>query len=133
MHKLDGMWRLVDSRAWNEAGRLSAPYGAHPMGQIMFMNGRMLAVLCKGDADAGASGYRSYSSYGGPYSFDGKTLETRVDVASDPQRIGGSQIREVLMVGEQMLLRPPQRMYAGSLERRELVWERVWAPPASPA
>ncbi len=86
MDLLEGIWRLVDSRAWVEGGTSwSAPYGANPIGQIAFSNGRMLAVLCNGDALAREE-KRNYSSYGGPYTFDGSTLETLVDVASDPSR-----------------------------------------------
>ena len=129
MDQLEGIWRLVDSRAWVEgASNWSVPYGANPIGQITFSNGRMLAVLCNGDADAGARGQRNYSSYGGPYTFDGATLDTHVDVASDATRIGGHQIRAVEMKGEQMILRPPQRLYGNSMERREIVWERIWQP-----
>ena len=133
MDSLDGIWRLVDSRAWDENDQpLDAPYGAHPMGQIMFSGGRMLAALCKGDADAGADG-RGFSSYGGTYTFDGTTLDTSVDVASNPARIGGHQVRTVVMVGKQMILRPPVRHYKGPgmRQRREVVWERVWQPAAA--
>lgn len=130
MVSLDGIWRLVESRAWDENGNsLSSPYGSHPFGQIMFGNGRMLAALCNGDTVVGPSGERGFSSYGGFYTFDGATLETTVDVASDPTRIGGKQVRGVVMMGEQMLLRPPSRLYsAGPVQRRELLWERVWRP-----
>ena len=129
MDLLDGIWRLVGSRAWDEGSdRVSVPYGAHPMGQIMFSNGRMLAVLCKGDANLGADGDRGFSSYGGPYTFDGTTLETAVDVASDPTRIGNPQVRAVVMMGHQMLLRPPKRAYGNKVQQRELIWERVWCP-----
>jgi hypothetical protein len=131
MDALDGIWRLVESRAWDEQGNaLSAPYGAVPMGQLSFTNGRMLAALCNGDAETGA-GQRTYSSYGGSYTFDGSTLETLVDVASDASRIGSRQRREVIPMGEQMLLRPPTRGYGGQVERRELLWERVWRPTES--
>jgi hypothetical protein len=127
MDPLIGIWRLIDSRAWDVQGNsLPAPYGAHPLGQITFGNGRMLAALCNGDSDAGPK--RAYSSYGGPYSFDGTTLTVTVDVASDAKRIGGQQTREVVMTGDRMLLRPPQRLYGDELQRRELVWERVWHP-----
>jgi hypothetical protein len=130
MDSLEGIWRLVDSRAWNEVTkRLSAPYGGHPMGTIVVSHGRMLASLCKGDADVGPDGERGFSSYGGPYTFDGTTLETIVDVASDTKRIGSSQVRTVVLLGEgQILLRPPTRLYGSTLERRELIWERVWRP-----
>jgi hypothetical protein len=128
MDQLEGIWRLIDSRALDEHNRLSAPYGTNPLGHIAFSGGRMLAALCNGDPDAGLTGDRNYSSYGGPYTFDGATLETVVDVASDFARIGSRQVRSVVMMGEQMLLRPPQRLYGGSLQQRELVWERVWRP-----
>jgi hypothetical protein len=127
MDPLEGIWRLVESRAWDEQGNaLAPPYGSHPMGQIAFANGRMLAVLCNGGAEV--VGKREYSSYGGTYTFDGATLATLVDVASDPKRIGGTQTRRVVISGDTMVLHPPMRAYGGALERRELVWQRVWHP-----
>jgi hypothetical protein len=129
MDPLIGIWRLVESRAWDEHGNsLDAPYGAYPLGQITFGNGRMLAALCNGDSDIAAGGKRAYSSYGGPYSFDGATLITTVDVASDPTRIGGTQTRGVVIEGDKMVLRPPARLYGDEKQRRELVWQRVWTP-----
>ena len=129
MDALDGIWRLVDSQAWDGETRLGAPDGPQPMGQIAFANGRMLAALCNGDTDPGVQSGRNYSSYGGPYTFDGSTLETVVDVASDASRIGSRQVRGVVMLGnDQMLLRPPTWLYGGHMQRRELTWERVWRP-----
>jgi hypothetical protein len=32
------------------------------------------------------------------------------------------------MMGEEMQLRPPVRLYGGSLQQREVIWERVWRP-----
>lgn len=127
--QLDGIWRLVESRAWGEdRGELPPPYGACPMGQIMFANGRMLAVLCTGDSVLSPGEARNYSSYGGSYTFDGHKLETLVDVSSDPQRIGSRQVRDVEFRSGRMILRPPLRGYAGSLQQRELVWEQIWDP-----
>ncbi|WP_454739335.1 lipocalin-like domain-containing protein [Cupriavidus necator] len=130
MNPLEGVWRLVDSRAWDEHDReLAPPYGANPIGHIAFVNGRMLAALCNGDASAGVNGTRGYSSYGGPYSFDGETLVVEVDMASDRSRIGGQQIRRVRIVGdERIVLLPPVRLYGEKCQRRELLWERVWNP-----
>lgn len=124
----DGIWRLVSSKAWDANGAPApAPYGEHPMGQIMFSQGRMLAALCNGDPAASPSG-RGFSSYGGTYRFDGTHLEVQVDVASDPARIGGVQVRGVVLMGEQMLLQPPSRAYGETVQRRELLWERAWKP-----
>jgi hypothetical protein len=129
MDPLEGIWRLIDSRAWDEqAQRWTSPYGPHPLGHIAFSNGRMLVALCKGDANARPDGDRQFSSYGGTYRFDGTTLEVVVDVASDPERIGTHQIRGVVMMGEEMQLRPPARQYGATTQRREVMWERVWRP-----
>jgi hypothetical protein len=130
MDALEGMWRLVASRAWDEHGQsLNPPYGSHPMGQLMFAHGRMLAVLCNADAAPAAGGSRVYSSYGGPYSFDGTVLRTTVDVASDPARIGSVQARTIVQLeAHRIAVRPPPRSGADSAEWRELLWERVWRP-----
>ena len=131
MDILDGIWRLVDSRGWNDQGTsVDPPYGKHPMGEIIFRNGRMLSAVCRGDSSSELKGGRSCSSYGGPYTFDGTTLEVTVDVASDPSRMGGRQTRTVEQVGERIILRPPLRPYGESKEQRELLWERVWRPAA---
>lgn len=129
MNQLEGVWRLVDSRAWDGDGRiLPPPYGANPIGHIAFVNGRMLAALCNGDASVGA-GTRGYSSYGGPYSFDGETLVVEVDMASERSRVGGRQTRGVrILGGDRIVLLPPVRLYGDDLQRRELLWERVWNP-----
>jgi hypothetical protein len=126
---LEGIWRLTSSRAWNEQGvEMDNPYGARPMGQISFENGRMLAALCRGGSDLAPGTERPYSSYGGTYAINEGRLEVEVDIASDPSRIGGKQEREVTVDGERMVLRPPLRAYGASREQRELVWVRVWRP-----
>jgi hypothetical protein len=94
------------------------------MGHIQFAHGRMLAALCNGDPDV-PDGQRAFSSYGGGCAFDGTTLTVLVDVASDATRIGGRQVREVELRGDEMVLRPPLRRYGAAMEQRELVWRRV--------
>lgn len=131
MPPLEGLWRLVSGRAWGPDGsELPPPYGELPFGEILFRGGRMLAALCNGDAEVAGGGGRSFSSYGGFYTVEGCILITRVDVASDPQRIGGEQRREVEWLdGNTLILRPPSRAYEGrGVERRELLWQRVWQP-----
>tara|TARA_B110000503_G_C6821877_1_gene279214 strand:+ start:59 stop:436 length:378 start_codon:yes stop_codon:yes gene_type:complete len=122
--RLQGIWRLVESRAWDLNGNLMPePYGKNPMGQIFFSNTRMLAALCNGDTVVG--GRREYISYGGVYKFDGVSLDVLVDIASDDYRIGGHEIRQVELLGEKLLLRPPPRKYGGLSQQRELLWERL--------
>ena len=133
MDALEGLWRLVSSRAWDEQGsELPPPYGSLPFGEMMFSGGRMLAALCNGDAQLPAGQGRGFSSYGGFYSFDGQTLITRVDMSSDAQRIGSEQRRGVVLLDENTaVLHPPARRYgSGTVQRRELLWQRVWRPDA---
>jgi Lipocalin-like domain len=134
VNALEGLWRLVSGRAWDADGHeLPPPYGDLPFGQIMFRGGRMLAALCNGDAEVTTGNGRGFSSYGGFYTVEDQTLVTRVDVASDPQRVGGEQRREVVWIDDNtLMLRPPSRAYEGrGVERRELLWQRVWRPEGS--
>jgi hypothetical protein len=130
MDALEGLWRLVEGRAWDAQGNeLAPPYGRRPLGELMFLGGRMLAAVCKDDPEFVVGESRGFSSYGGPYTFDGKSLVTQVDVSSDARRIGGEQRRSMVFLNERtIIMHPPQRAYEGSIERRELRWERVWRP-----
>ncbi len=88
----------------------------------------MLAALCNGDTEVGDDPGRGYSSYGGFYTLRGTTLTTAVDIASDARRIGGEQVREAFLDGDRLTLRPPLRLYNGTKQQRELLWERIWRP-----
>ncbi|MCH9671588.1 MAG: lipocalin-like domain-containing protein [Gammaproteobacteria bacterium] len=123
-----GTWRLVRSSSTSADGTpLPAPFGGPAaMGRVVLgADGRMMAVLCDGRAVVPADETREYTSYCGNYTFDGTTLITRVDAASDPERLGTDQVRDVRFDGELMVLRPPQKAYAGRVEQRELVWEKI--------
>jgi len=87
----------------------------------------MMAVVCDGRAELPPGVERGYSSYCGPYTFDGARLVTRVDAASDPARIASDQVREVSFDGERMILRPQPRQTAAGEEHRELTWQRIAA------
>jgi len=84
-----------------------------------------MAVLCDGRATL-AGEPRQFMSYAGTYTFDGTTLSTRVDASSDASRVGGDQTRSVRFEKNgAMVLAPPRRLYAGTMQHQELVWERV--------
>jgi hypothetical protein len=127
MTSVVGTWRLVRAVARDGDGKeLPTPYGGHGMGRVMLSaDGRMMAVVCDGRREIPDGGKRDYSSYCGNYTFDGKQLITRVDAASDPARIGSDQVRDVRFEAGLMVLRPPARTYGGSVEQRELFWEKI--------
>ena len=122
-----GVWRLVGGATTDPSGKtIGVPYGPRGMGLVsLTADGRMMAVLVDGRAKMPDGSKREYSSYCGNYTFDGSTLITTVDAASDPSRMGSQQVRKVRLEGDRMILVPPDREEGGVKLHRELTWERV--------
>ncbi len=128
MSRIVGTWRLVRAAATDASGKPSAPPygGATGKGLVTFgTDGRMLCVLCDGRPTLPPGEVREYNSYCGNYSFDGKTLITKVDACSDPGRLAVDQVRDVRFEGSLMILRPPLRRNGSATQQRELTWERI--------
>ena len=127
MPEVTGTYRLVKAVARDAAGNvLPAPYGGNPLGRVVLgADGRMIALTCDASPSLPAGAKREYSSYTGMYTFDGKTLVTKVDGASDPARIGSEQVRGVRFEDGLMVLQPPLRPYGAAPEQRELYWEKI--------
>ena len=125
--RIIGTWRLKWSKAIDDDGKVQAPpYGPTPNGVLCLeADGRMYCVLCDGRAELPSGEPRQFMSYAGNYTFDGITLSTRVDASSDAARIGGDQVRTVRFEGEGVVLAPPRRLYAGTMQHHELYWERA--------
>jgi len=122
-----GVWRLVSTKATDADGKaLAGPYGPRGMGLVtLTADNRMMAVLVDGRSNLPDGTKRDYSSYCGNFTFDGSTLVTTVDAASDPARMGTRQVRKVRFEGERMILVPPAREMDGVRVDRELAWERI--------
>lgn len=122
-----GVWKLAGGSMTDPSGKqVGVPYGPRGMGLVsLTADGRMMAVLVDGRAKLEGGAKRDYSSYCGNYTFDGSTLITIVDAASDPSRMGSQQVRKVRFDGERMILVPPEREEGGVKIHRELTWERV--------
>lgn len=102
------------------------------MGQILTLaHGRMLAVLCNGDNDLSAESPAQLLVLRRPLFLrwsDPAGDGGRRGIGPDA-RIGSKQVRGVVMMGEQqMLMRPPTRLYGDTVQTREIIWERVWSP-----
>ncbi|MPZ47381.1 MAG: hypothetical protein GEV05_29265 [Betaproteobacteria bacterium] len=125
--RIIGTWRLKSTKAVDDDGAaLLPPLGPAPNGVACFQaDGRMYSVICDGRADVPSGEERLFISYTGNYTFDGETLSTRVDAASDPGRIGGDQVRKVRFESDGMVLAPPRRLFANVMQHQELFWERV--------
>jgi hypothetical protein len=128
MTSIAGTWALSHGLTTAPDGTaLPPPYGAEkPMGRVVLTaEGRMMAVLCDGRKDLPPGAVREYTSYCGDYTFDGKTLITRVDAASDASRMGTDQVRQVTFDGDFMVLRPADRTRDGQVEVRLLYWRKI--------
>ena len=122
-----GPYRLGNAVARDGSGNpVPPPYGGNPLGRVVLgADGRMIALTCDASPNLAAGVKREFSSYTGMYTFDGKTLVTKVDGASDPSRIGSDQVRGVRFEDGLMVLRPPLRPYGAAPEQRELYWEKI--------
>jgi len=125
---LYGTWRLVETIGHDGSGGPGPrPFGAEPFGVLCFTpNNRMICALCNNSEHLSEDDSpREYSSYGGHFVFEGQVLTTRVDIASDPERLGTDQVRQVHFDGNKMTLIPPVRQFKGKTQGRTLIWEKL--------
>ena len=129
MSAIIGTWSCVRVEAFDPNGKpTTAPFGGEKtLGRVVFTkDGRMSAAIMDARSEIPDGETREYSCYTGLYTFDGKTLITKVDACSDPERMGTEQIRTVSFDGELMVLQPPLRSYGNKpTERRTLWWKKI--------
>lgn len=127
-NSLVGIWRLTATRAKSVDGiAADPPYGPTPIGLLTITDGgQMACVLVDGRMGAPGAAQRDYVSYAGTYHIDGSVLTTRVEYSSDPQRVGGDEVRSVTFAGvDNITLTPPLRRKGGQTVMVELDWERL--------
>ena len=129
MNAVIGTWACVRVAAVDVNGEpTTTPFGGeHTLGRVVLTkDGRMSAAIIDARSEIPDGETREYSCYSGLYTFDGRTLITRVDACSDPERMGTEQIRTVSFDGELMVLQPPLRSYGNKpAERRTLWWKKI--------
>ncbi|MEP4377800.1 MAG: lipocalin-like domain-containing protein [Alphaproteobacteria bacterium] len=129
MTKHIGTWMLVRVAAVDANGeQIAPPFGGdNVIGRaVLTADGRMSAMITDARPEIPDGETRDYSCYAGPFTFDGKTLITRVDSCSDPARMGTEQIRDVTFEDGLMILQPPLQAYGDQpVERRTLWWEKI--------
>jgi hypothetical protein len=131
MEKMIGTWALVRTKAVDANGTptTTAPFGGDNnfIGRLVLTkDGRMSAAITDARSKIPDGETREYSCYAGSYTFDGKTLITKVDNCSDLERMGTEQVRAVSFDAELMILQPPLRSYGNRpAERRTLWWRKI--------
>ena len=126
MQSLIGTWKLIEARAFDEAGNeLSPPLGPSPMGMAIVEAERMMAVVGDGRPTMpSGSPQRAFFAYTGNYQFDGEQLVTRVDAASRPDGFE-DQVRRIKFQGPNRMVIVPLSRVLDRSSGLELTWERV--------
>jgi len=122
---LFGIWKLVEARAFDDAGQeLPPPLGPHPIGTVTIEAERMAVVVADGRASLPPDAPpRLFVAYTGAYRFDGEVLVTYTDDASKPELI----VDQVLRIRFESPIRLVAIPVSGVPGRHgiELVWERI--------
>lgn len=129
MSKHIGTWTLVRVDAVDANGEpvSPAPYGdGNYIGRVVLTADRLSSTITDARPVIPDGEVREYSCYTGLYTFDGKTLVTKVDQCSDPARMGTEQVRDVTFEDDLMVLRPPLQSYGDKpAEQRTLWWKKI--------
>ena len=126
MQNLFGTWKLIEARAFDDAGNETlSPLGPKPMGLVLFEAERMIGTVADGrPAMPPDTQQRAFFSYTGAYQFDGETLTTRVDGASSPDGFV-DQVRRITFQGPDRIVVVPLSRVLDRSSGLELIWERV--------
>ena len=125
MQSLVGVWKLVEARAFDDAGReVPSPLGPNPMGVATFGAERGMAMAGDGRAALPPEAKPAFAAYCGRYTFDGTKLVTRVDGASSPDMME-DQVRHIRFDGPRRMIVVPVSRLFGRGSGLEMVWERV--------
>ena len=118
------MWRLIEARRFDEAGRDMQPVGPNPMGFALFEADRMLAAAVDGSTKPPpGTEPRFFVAYSGTYRLDGHQLVTQADSASSPSLLA-DQVRRIRFVSATRMVLAPISGVPGQTGT-ELTWERV--------
>jgi hypothetical protein len=139
---LDGTYKLVSStRKLLDTGEIIEPYGKHPTGYVNYgKDGRFLVLIVSDKNDRPnpenvkvitdqqrADLFRTMTSYGGTYTFDGHTLEHHVDISWNQVWTGTTVIRDVQKDGDKLIYttRPAPSSADGKMSVFTLVWQKA--------
>lgn len=137
-----GVWRLVTYKALDpDSGTVIEPFGPAPKGVLHYTaGGRMSALLTAGDRKRFSAGNRinapaaeraeafaTSSAYAGTYTLEGDRVTHHVEIATNPDWVGGDQLRYPKIEGNRLTITTPPLPTRpdGKLRVSTLVWERA--------
>lgn len=138
--RIEGAWTLDAFVVHRADGRTVHPYGEAAQGSLLYVDGRVSAVLSKaprGDftaatlervhrapAEDKARAFDGYTSYAGTYAIDGDLVRHHVEMSLVPTLVGTTLERRAAFDGPQLVLRYEVEGRAGT-HRYELRWSRA--------
>jgi hypothetical protein len=138
--QLYGTWRLVSfTQTVLATGETRDIFGKSPHGFVNYgRDGRVLLLivgdkrpkppdLAKMTDQERADLFKTTIAYGGTYTFDGKTVKTRVDISFNENWTGTEQVRHVKFEGKRLILStiPAPASQDGKVIMAVLTWERI--------
>jgi hypothetical protein len=137
-----GVWRLIAYTAVDpDSGAVIEPFGSAPQGVLHYTaGGRMSAVLSAGDRKRFSAGNRinapvaeraeafsTSTAYAGTYTLEGDRVTHHVEIATNPDWVGGDQLRYPKVEGNRLTITTPPLPTRpdGKLRVSTLVWERA--------
>lgn len=137
-----GVWRLVTYTSVDpDSGAVIEPFGPAPKGVLHYTaGGRMSALLTAGDRKRFTAGNRinapmeeraeafaTSSAYAGTYTLEGDRVTHHVEMATNPDWVGGDQLRYPKIEGNRLTITTPPLPTRpdGKLRVSTLVWERA--------
>jgi hypothetical protein len=95
MQSLIGIWKLIETRAFDDAGeQVPSSFGPKPMGIVIFDGEQGVVMGGDGRKTLPPEIKRTFVAYCGPYTFDGTRLVTHADAASSPDLLS-DQVRHI--------------------------------------
>lgn len=137
-----GVWRLVTYTSVDpDSGAVIEPFGPAPKGVLHYTaGGRMSALLTAGDRKRFTAGNRinapmeeraeafaTSSAYAGTYTLEADRVTHHVEMATNPDWVGGDQLRYPKIEGNRLTITTPSLPTRpdGKLRVSTLVWERA--------
>ena len=124
MQSLSGaIWKLVEVRASDEEGREIESLIPYPLGITMSGDERILAAVTDTRVTQPPNApARVFFSYTGTYRWDGMTLTTVADAASQPDMVT-QHVRDMRFDGPRRLVVTPKTSLLGRAAGLTFIWE----------
>ena len=126
MQNFVGIWKLVEARAFDDAGHeVPSPLGPEPMGGLFVEVERIMVIVGDGRITLPPDApKRAFVAYSGPYTFDGTRYVCYPDSASSPELLA-DQIRAARFESPTRVVVHPLSRLLDRGAGLEFVFERV--------